>query len=397
MTRRERGDVARITLESVRKTFPGGVTAVNDVSLEVGDGEFVALVGPSGCGKSTLLRMVAGLERVTSGVVTIGGRDVTHLPPKDRDISMVFQDYALFPQMTARQNLAFGLRARRVKGIDINARVTEVAGSLRLSDYLDRKPHQLSGGQRQRVAIGRAIIRDPQAFLMDEPLSNLDANLRTHMRGELARLRDRLNVTTVYVTHDQIEAMTLGDRVVVLDQGAIQQIDTPSRLFEHPANTFVAATIGSPSMNLVRLPVQNRTIDLGGAAVTVPPLVAGSTEIIVGIRPYHLEDAALGVRDGCGVLSVVPDVVEKLGTEKRVHFTVPGSPVDIGQGGSADETEDLIDTDDELGPRVRFTAVLDAASRAESREPLKLAARLEGFHFFDAETGLVVDEKPAMP
>ena len=240
-----------IRLEHVWKTYDGGVDAVRDVSLEVADGEFVVLVGPSGCGKSTLLRMIAGLERVTGGTVHIGDRDVTSVLPPDRDIAMVFQNYALYPHMTVRRNLGFGLKQRGTDRAVIAERVGTIAQMLGLEELLERRPSQLSGGQRQRVAIGRALVRDPSAFLLDEPLSNLDAKLRTSMRSELARLHERLSVTTVYVTHDQIEAMTLGDRVVVLRDGVVQQVDTPQALYRTPANLFVAAFIGSPAMNLV--------------------------------------------------------------------------------------------------------------------------------------------------
>src|SRR5690242_8351859 len=243
--------VAEIVLDNVSKVFSGGVTAVDDVSLEIGSGEFLVLVGPSGCGKSTLLRMIAGLERLSDGTITIDGRDVTDLPPRSRDVAMVFQSYALYPHMSVRENLGYGLRVRKTPKKDAERRVAEVAKLLGLEEMLDRKPAALSGGQRQRVAMGRAIVREPKAFLMDEPLSNLDAKLRVSMRASLAKLHERLGVTTLYVTHDQVEAMTLGQRVAVLRDGTLQQFDTPHNLFHRPANLFVAAFIGSPSMNLV--------------------------------------------------------------------------------------------------------------------------------------------------
>src|SRR5690242_11948719 len=243
--------MARIVLDQVTKAFPGGVVAVDDVSLEIGDGEFMVLVGPSGCGKSTLLRIVAGLEEVTSGEVVIGERIVTDVPPRNRDVAMVFQNYALYPHMTVAQNLGIGLKVRRRPKAEIKAKVVDVAQILGLEPLLDRKPAALSGGQRQRVAMGRAMVREPHAFLMDEPLSNLDAKLRVQMRSELARLRDRLHTTTIYVTHDQVEAMTLGDRVAVMRDGVVQQLDSPQALYRTPANLFVAAFIGSPSMNLM--------------------------------------------------------------------------------------------------------------------------------------------------
>src|SRR3954470_13042555 len=247
--------MAEIVVDHVTKEFPGGVQAINDVSLTVEDGEFMVLVGPSGCGKSTLLRLIAGLEETTTGTISIGGRDVTHLAPRARDIAMVFQNYALYPHMDVRKNLGYGLRVRKTPSSEIERRVTEVAKLLGLEHLLDRKPAALSGGQRQRVAMGRAMVREPQAFLMDEPLSDLDAKLRVQMRAELARLRDTLHTTTIYVTHDQVEAMTLGDRVAVMKDGIVQQLDTPQTLYREPANLFVAAFIGSPSMNLIEATV----------------------------------------------------------------------------------------------------------------------------------------------
>src|SRR6059058_1426433 len=256
--------VSEIVLDNVSKVFSGGVVAVDGVSLTIGSGEFAVLVGPSGCGKSTLLRMIAGLEEVTEGAITIGGRDVTDLPPRDRDVAMVFQSYALYPHMTVRQNLGYGLKVRRTAKPEIARRVEEVAGMLGLEELLDRRPAALSGGQRQRVAMGRAIVREPKAFLMDEPLSNLDAKLRVGMRAQLSALHARLATTTIYVTHDQIEAMTLGQRVAVMREGRIQQVDTPQELYASPVNLFVAAFIGSPSMNLVEADVEGGTVSFGG-------------------------------------------------------------------------------------------------------------------------------------
>src|SRR3954452_7411585 len=281
-----------IRLEHVWKTYDGGVDAVRDVSLEVADGEFVVLVGPSGCGKSTLLRMIAGLEQVTAGTVHIGERDVTTVLPPDRDIAMVFQNYALYPHMTVRRNLGFGLKQRGTDRGVIAERVGGIARMLGLEELLERRPAQLSGGQRQRVAIGRALVRDPSAFLLDEPLSNLDAKLRTSMRSELARLHERLKVTTVYVTHDQIEAMTLGDRVVVLRDGVVQQIDTPQALYRTPANLFVAAFIGSPAMNLVAAEAHGDRIAFAGHELSLPadsPLRGLDRRVILGLRPSAFE------------------------------------------------------------------------------------------------------------
>src|SRR6476661_1197786 len=262
--------MAEIVVDHVTKEFAGGVQAINDVSLTVQDGEFIVLVGPSGCGKSTLLRLIAGLEETSAGTIAIGGRDVTHLAPRARDIAMVFQNYALYPHMDVRKNLGYGLRVRKTPGPEIDRRVNEVARLLGLEHLLDRRPAALSGGQRQRVAMGRAIVREPQAFLMDEPLSNLDAKLRVTMRAELARLHERLGVTTIYVTHDQVEAMTLGQRVAVLRDGVLQQVDIPQRLFREPANLFVAAFIGSPSMNLVEADIADGEIHFGGYRIPVP-------------------------------------------------------------------------------------------------------------------------------
>src|SRR5205809_2049906 len=256
--------VAEIVLDNVSKVFSGGVVAVDGVSLTIASGEFLVLVGPSGCGKSTLLRMIAGLEEVTAGTISIGERDVTELPPRSRDIAMVFQSYALYPHMTVRQNLGYGLKVRKTPKHDVAARVDRAAQLLGLDELLDRKPAALSGGQRQRVAMGRAIVREPQAFLMDEPLSNLDAKLRVGMRAELSRLHERLGVTTVYVTHDQVEAMTLGQRVAVMRDGRIQQVDTPQSLYHDPVNLFVAAFIGSPSMNLVEATIAGGRAQFGG-------------------------------------------------------------------------------------------------------------------------------------
>ena len=285
--------MARIVLEQVTKVFSGGETvAVDDVSIEIGDGEFMVLVGPSGCGKSTLLRIVAGLEDLTNGEVMIGDRIVTDLAPKDSDIAMVFQNYALYPHMTVRKNLGIGLKLRRTSKQEINTKVVEVAEILGLERLLERKPAQLSGGQRQRVAIGRAMVREPQAFLMDEPLSNLDAKLRVQMRGELARLRDRLHTTTIYVTHDQVEAMTLGDRVAVMRDGVVQQLDTPAALFQRPANQFVAAFIGSPSMNLFEAQIAGREVVFGKHRLPIHAdhdlRAHDGKTVILGMRPVRL-------------------------------------------------------------------------------------------------------------
>jgi multiple sugar transport system ATP-binding protein len=290
--------MGRIVLEHVSKEFPGGVVAVRDVSLEIDNGEFMVLVGPSGCGKTTMLRMIAGLDDVTAGEISIGDRVVTDDKPKDRDIAMVFQNYALYPHMTVEQNIGFGMRLRRTPRALVRQRVDDAAQVLALLDHLARKPAELSGGQRQRVAIGRAMVREPQAFLMDEPLSNLDAKLRVQMRTELARLHKQLGTTIVYVTHDQVEAMTLGTRVAVVRDGVLQQVDTPQMLFHHPANLFVAGFIGSPTMNLVEAAVAGGTLEVGGHRLPVPAGAdldawSGRT-VILGIRPSDFEDATSG-------------------------------------------------------------------------------------------------------
>jgi multiple sugar transport system ATP-binding protein len=291
--------VPGITLERVTKVYDGDVLAVDDVSLEVADGEFMVLVGPSGCGKSTLLRMIAGLERVTKGRVWIGEDDVTTLEPPDRDLAMVFQSYALYPHKTVRENLAFGLRRRKVPKPEITERVDRMAAMLGLGELMERKPAALSGGQRQRVAMGRALVREPRAFLMDEPLSNLDAKLRTSMRGELARLHERLPTTTVYVTHDQVEAMTLGTRVAVLRDGVIQQCDAPQRLFDAPVNLFVGAFIGSPAMNLVEARLSGETVAFGATELRLPG-AAGERDVVLGLRPTSFVVADPTVDPGCG-------------------------------------------------------------------------------------------------
>jgi multiple sugar transport system ATP-binding protein len=340
--------MARVTLEHLRKVFPdSGFVAVHDLELDVQDGEFVVLVGPSGCGKSTTLRMIAGLESISSGQLSIGGRVVNTLPPKERDVAMVFQGYALYPHMTVYENMAFALTLRKRAGPDIRARVTAVAELLGLTDVLGRRPRQLSGGQRQRVAIGRAIVREPQVFLFDEPLSNLDAQLRSEMRREIAALQRTLHATTIYVTHDQVEAMTLGDRIVVLDRGFVQQIDAPLTLYHHPVNRFVASFIGSPPMNLVdgRLEADPsaarggglRFVSTDGAVVLpLPSRLVPATEhatpqgVTLGVRPEHLTvgtAASVGDRTGTPsdvVIAGVLDAVELLGYESVVHVTVGG-------------------------------------------------------------------------
>jgi multiple sugar transport system ATP-binding protein len=318
--------LAAVRLDSVRKIYANGQVAVADASFEAADGELLVLVGPSGCGKSTLLRIVAGLESVTSGTLAIGGRVVNDMPPRDRDIAMVFQNYALYPHMSVAQNLAFGLMLRRTPRDEIAARVGEAAAMLDLSGVLDRKPAELSGGQRQRVALGRALVRKPSVFLLDEPLSNLDAKLRLGMRVEIARLHKRLGATMIYVTHDQIEAMTLGDRIVVMNRGEIQQIDAPMRLYEKPANVFVAGFLGSPAMNFFRgkIDVANGIrIDLGEASLQLPATLASAVandagrEVLVGVRP---EDLVLAGETNADAIETTLDVVEPVGNEMFLNL-----------------------------------------------------------------------------
>jgi multiple sugar transport system ATP-binding protein len=367
--------MAAIQLEHVTKSY-GAVTAVDDISLQVEDGEFLVLVGPSGCGKSTLLRMIAGLEDVTEGEILIADRDVTDLPPRSRDIAMVFQTYALYPHMSVRQNMGYGLKARRVAKPEIARRVDEVAELLGLADLLERRPAQLSGGQRQRVAMGRAIVREPKAFLLDEPLSNLDAKLRVGMRASLAQLHQRLGVTTVYVTHDQTEAMTLGERVAVMRNGKVLQVDRPKDLYERPSNLFIASFIGSPTMNLVHATVHGDGLSFGQFRV---PFADGSRPgglpeaVVLGIRPEVFEDAAFA--PGLPTISVVVEVLEELGSDAHVFFHVDASPV------SAELAEAIPDV------RALFTARVDAQSRAMVGATLELAVDPRRFHFFDPETG----------
>jgi multiple sugar transport system ATP-binding protein len=386
--------VAGIQLDGITKRFGGGVTAVDDVSLEIGDGEFMVLVGPSGCGKSTMLRMIAGLEEVTEGEIFIGDRQVTDLPPKDRDIAMVFQNYALYPHMTVEQNLGFGLKLRKTPKAEIKRRVSEAARILGLEPLLKRKPAALSGGQRQRVAMGRAMVREPQAFLMDEPLSNLDAKLRVQMRAELARLRDRLQTTTVYVTHDQIEAMTLGDRVTVLRDGILQQVDTPHNLFHNPVNLFVAAFIGSPSMNLVEARIEGREVVFGSYRFPLPDNVdlrdREGQSIVLGIRPSDFEDAELARETGNPVMEVTIEVTEELGSEVYVVFSVDAPAVvseDVKAAADEDDDGPALLIHDDATSRSSFTARVDAATRARPGQTLRLAVDNERFYFFDPATG----------
>jgi multiple sugar transport system ATP-binding protein len=387
-----------IVLDHVTKEFPGGVQAVRDVSLEIANGEFMVLVGPSGCGKTTILRMIAGLEEVTDGEVVIGDRVVTDEKPKDRDIAMVFQNYALYPHMNVEQNIGFGMRLRRTPKPEVKRRVGDAAHILALFDYLDRKPAGLSGGQRQRVAIGRAMVREPQAFLMDEPLSNLDAKLRVQMRAELARLHEQLGTTIVYVTHDQVEAMTLGDRVAVLRDGVLQQLDTPQVLFHHPANLFVAGFIGSPAMNLVEATVAGDQLSFGGHRLPVPAGakldVGKGGSVILGIRPSDFEDADVWRDERRPVIEVTADVVEDLGSEAHVLFTVESPTVQVEGVAEDPEAGSPIPLVAAEGTSV-FTAAVDARTAARSGRRVRLSVNPARFHFFDRDTGRVLATHPA--
>ncbi|MEW2399944.1 sn-glycerol-3-phosphate ABC transporter ATP-binding protein UgpC [Streptomyces sp. NPDC046862] len=385
--------MAEIILEGVSKRFPDGALAVKDVDLDIADGEFVILVGPSGCGKSTTLNMIAGLEDITEGTLRIGDRVVNDLAPKERDVAMVFQSYALYPHMNVRENMGFPLRLAKVDKNTVNAKVEEAARVLDLTEHLDRKPSQLSGGQRQRVAMGRAIVRDPKAFLMDEPLSNLDAKLRVQMRTQISRLQRRLGTTTVYVTHDQTEAMTLGDRVVVMRQGLVQQIGTPAELYDSPRNIFVAGFIGSPAMNFLNATLQDGTLrsSLGDLPLDDRTRQAlerqnAPREVIVGLRPEAFEDVALShERDRTSpVLIATVEVLESLGSDVYVYFTAEGGPATTTELEELRTESGMRDTG---GDAHHIVARLDAATRAREGEPVELRVDMAKAHVFDPATG----------
>jgi multiple sugar transport system ATP-binding protein len=389
--------MAEIVLDRVTKSYPNGATAVKDLSITIADGEFIILVGPSGCGKSTTLNMIAGLEDISSGELRIGGERVNEKAPKHRDIAMVFQSYALYPHMTVRQNIAFPLTLAKVTKAEIAQKVEETAKILDLTELLDRKPAQLSGGQRQRVAMGRAIVRNPKAFLMDEPLSNLDAKLRVQMRAEIARLQTRLGTTTVYVTHDQTEAMTLGDRVVVLLAGVAQQIGTPEELYNSPANLFVAGFIGSPSMNFFPATLTDVGVRLPFGEVMLTQEVHDMlarhnrpNNVIVGVRPEHLEDAAridAYARIRALTFEVKVDLVELLGADKYVHFKTEGA------GAHAAQLAELA-AESEVGEN-DFVARVSTESRVTEGQTMELAFDTSKIAIFDADTGVNLTIEPA--
>ena len=398
--------MAGVSFRGVTKVYAGGAQAVSDMNLDIGDGEFVVLVGPSGCGKTTALRMLAGLETITSGTILIGDRVVNHMAPRDRDIAMVFQNYALYPHLKVYDNIAFGLRLRKVPKEEIDKRVRHAAEVLGLEAFLDRKPRALSGGQRQRVAMGRAIVREPQAFLMDEPLSNLDAKLRVQMRAEISTLQDELGVTTVYVTHDQIEAMTMGDRVAVMRKGELQQVASPQELYDRPVSIFVGGFIGSPTMNMVeatvepdgdgfRVAIGEQVLTLAPEALESHPALidyAGRT-VVAGIRPEDLEDAALSTD--------VPEdrrlrgklvLRESLGSEVNAHFEIEAPPV---------LTEDTKELAEDVGTTHQYEAHaarekkisqlvgrFNARTRVREGDVIDVAVDTRALHFFDIDTGL---------
>jgi multiple sugar transport system ATP-binding protein len=396
--------VAEIGLEKLTKVYADGTKAVSELDLGIADGEFVVFVGPSGCGKTTALRMIAGLEPITDGTVRIGEEVVNTLPPKDRDVAMVFQNYALYPHMSAYDNMAFALKMRGVEKAEIERRVTSAADTLGLSEVLKKKPRTLSGGQRQRVAMGRAIVREPQAFLMDEPLSNLDAKLRVEMRAEIQRIQRDLQVTTIYVTHDQVEAMTMGDRVCVLRGGLLQQAASPQELYERPANLFVAEFIGSPAMNLVqaelaaedgRIEARCRSGSLSvpdGLRRARPGLEAyAGKRVVVGIRPEDLEDSAFARSADGDVVSVQVDIREDMGAEVYAHFRVDADPVESEEVLEAMEEEDVPGVVRErMRGGVPFVARLERETQAREGDRLDLAVDTGRLHFFDPETGAAI-------
>jgi multiple sugar transport system ATP-binding protein len=402
--------MARIALDHVEKVYGGGVKALDDLNLEVKEGEFMVLVGPSGCGKSTALRSIAGLEEITGGTISIGSRVVNDLPPKDRDIAMVFQNYALYPHMTVADNLAFGLKLRHTPKAEIKRRVGEAAEMLGLEPYLARKPAALSGGQRQRVAMGRAIVREPAAFLMDEPLSNLDAKLRVSMRGALNQLHERLGTTTVYVTHDQVEAMTLGDRVCVLRDGQLQQVDTPQTLFDNPVNLFVAGFIGSPAMNFATADLVREdgpAVTFAGFRLPVPASVISGLpgldeylgrKVILGIRPSDFEDDSFA-EAAWPRIDVTAGVTEGLGTEIHAIFPIDAPPVEhssitsaASDSGDEDETVAAL-----IGGKTLWTARVSSRSLVRPGAPLKLAIDTSRMHFFDPASGESIGHPLTVP
>jgi multiple sugar transport system ATP-binding protein len=402
--------MAAVSFDGVTKTYPDGTTAVNSLDLEIADGEFMVLVGPSGCGKTTALRMVAGLEDISRGVLKIGDRPVNHVPSRDRDIAMVFQSYALYPHLSVYDNIAFGLKIKKVPKDEIERRVGEAARILDLEPYLKRKPRALSGGQRQRVAMGRAIVREPSAFLMDEPLSNLDAKLRVQMRAEIAGLQRDLGVTTIYVTHDQVEAMTMGDRVAVMRKGELQQVADPQTLYDRPVNLFVGGFIGSPAMNMLEATLErsnggmsakigSQSIDLQGETLDAHPELRAfeGRTVVLGIRPEDLEDAALAGDAPVGHrFKGKVELTEALGSEIMVHFST-----DAKQAMTEDVLELAEDTGDDRAPqhaagadqRATLVGRFGARSRVRNGSDVEVAVDTRALHFFDPDTGLGIYDR----
>ena len=402
--------MAGVAFDGVSKIYADGTTAVDGLSLGIEDGEFMVLVGPSGCGKTTALRMVAGLEDISLGTLRIGDRVVNHVPSRDRDIAMVFQSYALYPHLTVYDNIAFGLKIKKIPKTEIERRVSEAAKILGLDAFLHRKPRALSGGQRQRVAMGRAIVREPAAFLMDEPLSNLDAKLRVQMRAEIASLQRTLGVTTIYVTHDQVEAMTMGDRVAVMRKGELLQVADPHTLYDHPVNLFVGGFIGSPAMNMVEATlgrqngglaakVGDQSVTVDDATLAARPALKGyeGRQVVLGIRPEDLDDAALGGSSGTHLRGTT-QLTEALGSEIMVHFTIAGRAAvtedvrelkeDLGDDRAVEQLEDAENTATLVG---RF----GARSRVRPGQPVEVAVDTRSLHFFDPESGLGIYDEPA--
>lgn len=383
--------MAAIEMKNIVKKYGDGFPAVNDVSIDVADGEFMILVGPSGCGKSTLLRMIVGLEDITSGDMVIGGERVNDLAPRDRNLSMVFQNYALYPHLTVYENIAFPLRLQKVPNKEIDEKVRAASKTLDLDEHLQRKPGNLSGGQRQRVAMGRAIVRDAKAFLFDEPLSNLDAKLRGQMRTEIARLQKRLGITTVYVTHDQTEAMTLGDRVAVMKRGVLQQLASPRELYENPVNLFVAGFIGSPPMNFLPATVEDGQVSLPFGTFPLPPAKAQAAEgkglLLAGIRPEHFEDASVVEADSAKTFTAHIDVQEWLGDQQYAYVPFEAEPQ------VQDQLRELARESDSDSLRTQLVVSLDAASRVTADSDVTLSIDTDKLHLFDPSSGenLTVD------
>jgi len=388
--------MAQIALESVSKVYPDGTRAVRDLDLEIADGELVVFVGPSGCGKTSALRMIAGLEEISDGEIRVGDRVVNDLPPKDRDIAMIFQNYALYPHMSSYANMAFALKMRGLDKAEIDRRVRNAARVLGLAEVLGKKPRTLSGGQRQRVAMGRAIVREPQAFLMDEPLSNLDAKLRVQMRAEIARIQRDLNVTTIYVTHDQSEAMTLGDRVAVMRRGELQQLDAPQNLYRKPVNLFVAEFIGSPAMNLVQAEIDGGQVRFGEHSLPVDGRQAlasyAGRKLALGIRPEDFEDAALSDAPASSRLPVKVDLREDMGSEIFLHFSIDAPHVATEDVKDAVEADEAVAALEQQAARAGtpFVARVGRESSAREGDRIEMAVDTRMLHFFDLETGAAI-------